>query len=58
MRSNGSLKRSAATVGGAGRFTSPTGLRITSPVRASSLARRERTRNVTSRPASNSLPPK
>jgi len=45
-------------VGGAGKFMSPSLLRITRPVWASSVARRGRTRKVTSRPASSSLPPK
>src|SRR5271169_697357 len=49
---------SAVTVGGADKSISPSLLRITRPVRASSAARRERTRKLTSRPASSSLPPK
>src|SRR5580704_3892883 len=49
---------SAVTVGGAEKSISPSRLRITRPVRASSAARRERTRKLTSRLASSSLPPK
>src|ERR1700722_8175791 len=46
MRSKGSRKASAVTVGGADRLASPNLLRITSPVLTSCAARRGRTRNV------------
>src|SRR5215470_4235355 len=49
---------SACTVGGFFKVTSPFGLLITRPAEASSPARRGRTRNVTSRPASSMRPPK
>ena len=53
------VRRSVArTVGGGGRVTSPAGLVMASPVAASRSARAGRTRNVTSRPASSSRPPK
>src|SRR5215467_10893954 len=48
----------ASTVGGDCRVTLPAGLAIVSPVAASRSARAGRTRNVTSRPASSSRPPK
>src|SRR6266403_1545630 len=56
--SNFSLSLSACTVGGFFSVTSPLGLLMTRPASASSLARLGRTRKVTSRPASSSLPPK
>ncbi|MGY4484036.1 hypothetical protein ACVWWR_003227 [Bradyrhizobium sp. LM3.2] len=56
--SNLSLSLSASTRGGSFSVMSPFGLLMTRPALASSLARRGRTRKVTSRPACNSLPPK
>jgi hypothetical protein len=49
---------SAVTVGGADKSISPSRRRIARPVRASAAARHERTRKLTSRLASSSLPPK
>jgi hypothetical protein len=56
--SNFSVSLSACTVGGFFSVTSPAGLLMTRPALASSDARLGRTRNVTSRPACSSLPPK
>src|SRR5262249_36239349 len=56
--SNVSRNSGARTVGGEGREASPAGLVRTSPFAASRAARPGRTRNVTSRPASSSRPPK
>src|SRR6185312_13049157 len=56
--SNGARSSVARTVGGDRSATLPDGLAIVSPASASRSARAGRTRNVTSRPASSSRPPK
>src|SRR5262249_3929784 len=56
--SNGARSSSARTVAGDRRVMLPAGLVIVSPVAANRSARAGLTRNVTSRPASSSRPPK